>query len=378
MRVFGLFRNPVSYINPLLQRFSEITDFFVAFCVNKPHNASELKGINYAFLSGADDPGKWDGNDSRIIQPEVNRYIMSGKYDLVFINNSYTSPTTWIAILAARRKGIPIITRMTAGLSNKKSIFVMAAKRIIVSLYCSMVDAALYECRDQRDYCLEYGMKQEQLFFAPSVVDNDFFYSQKQLYKKDEVRAELGIANTTTVLIYTGRLIPLKRIFDTIYAVEKLIGEGYDVKFLIIGEGEEKDSISSYIKTDLLRDRIILCGGMDHYEMSKYLCASDIYVLASERDKSPKALSEAMNFELPILISNRVNNSYEMCENGVNGYIFEKGNVDHLHKLLKELLDHRDILQAMGVKSREIVSRYTFEGVTKAWLDAAKYALGEK
>lgn len=368
----------MSYINPLLQRFSQKTDFQVVFCVNKPHKEKELQGVKYTFLSRADDRKKWDGNDSKIVQPEVIKLIRKGGYDLLFINNSYTSPTTWFALLAAKLKGIPAVTRMTAGLSNKKSLPIMMAKRIVVGLYCRLVDAALYECEDQRDYCIEYGLKEEQLFFAPSVVDNDYFYSQKLKYEKKQMRERLNIPDNVTTLIYTGRLIPLKRLLDIIYAVEKLSKGGYDLVFLILGDGEEKEKIEKYIENNNLESNIMLCGGMDHEEMSKYLCASDIYVLASERDKSPKALSEAMNFELPIIISDRVNNAHEMCEEGVNGYIFKKGDVGQLYGYLKGMIEHKEKLEKMGKESRRIVSKYTFDGVVDAWMEAATYALRKR
>lgn len=353
-------------------------EFFVAFCVNKPHTDKDLEGVEYIFLSNSDDKNLWDGNDSKISQKDVCKLLKKQNYDLLLINNSYTSPTTWYALLTARLRGIPVITRMTAGLSNKKSLPVMIAKRIIVSLYCSQVKAALYECKDQMDYCLEYGMKKEQLFFAPCTVDNDYFYSQKIKYDKEELRQEIGIDEDTTALIYTGRLIPLKRLFDIVYAVEKLVNDGQKVKLFLVGDGELMVSLKEYVSNHNLEDTVYLCGKMDHENMSRYLSASDVFVLASERDKSPKALSEAMNFELPIVISDRVNNAIEMCSDGENGYIYKMGDVDQLYEKLSLLISDKDKMRKMGLKSREIVSGYSFDVVINAWEKAAEYAVRSK
>lgn len=48
-KVFALFRNPATYIDPLLQKFARRTDLYVAISVNKPHEPDSLKGVRHLF-----------------------------------------------------------------------------------------------------------------------------------------------------------------------------------------------------------------------------------------------------------------------------------------------------------------------------------------
>lgn len=377
-KIFALFRNPVSYIDPLLGKFAEKTDLFVAFCVNKPHKESSLSNVNHVFLENSEKEKFREGADYGLIQRDVKKYVRQNSYEVVFLATSYWSLTTWFALCEAKRKKLPVMTRMTAIVEKRRNILLRIVKKILVGRYCKLMDAGVYECEEQKNYLLKYGMRQEQLFFAPCAVDNEYFLAQKAKYSKKEIRREIGINEDTIIIAFTGQLIERKRPFDIVQAVKNLVDEGCELVLLLIGEGVLEEKLKNYIISNKLENAIWLCGKVDHEKMSKYLCASDIYVLPSEHDASPKALNEAMNFGLPIIVSDGVKTANELCKIEENGYIFTTGDVKQLTGCIREFVDNPDGISEMGEKSKEIVSRFSFDAVVDAWLDAIEYCIQRK
>lgn len=377
-KVFALFRNPASYIDPLLYKFSQKVNVFVAFSVNKPHEKTSLDGFDHVFLERAFEEKFREGKDYELLQKDIKKYMAREKYDIVFIATSYWSPTTWIAIHEANRRNLPIMTRMTAVVDQKRSFLTQFIKKIIVTAYCREMEAAVYECEEQKNYLLKYGMKEEQLFFAPCAVNNAYFSAQKNKYDKVIVRKELNLDDDMLAVIFVGQLIKRKRPMDIINAVKHLRNENKKVKLIILGDGFLRNDIEKYIQDNKLCETIILCGKVNHETMSMYLSACDVYVLPSEFDPSPKALNEAMNFQLPIIISDGIKTAKEMCEVGENGYVYKVGDVNELIEYLRILLDNKNLIDNMGRRSREIVSKYNFDAVTDAWVNAIEYGIRRK
>ena len=67
-----------------------------------------------------------------------------------------------------------------------------------------------------------------------------------------------------------------------------------NIKILIVGNGNYKKDIETYKK--IYRNNIIISGFVDIKKISEYYSISDLFVLLSTYDPSPKTLNEALNF----------------------------------------------------------------------------------
>ena len=375
IKVFALFRNNVSYIDPLLEKFNEngLIDLKVAFSVNKPSDKSHLEKIDYEFLSGADRKDFFESGDYRIRQNDVVNVISEFSPDVMLIATSYYSPTTWMALGYAKKHNIPGVTRMTVESSRKRKWYVKLLKGIIVSSYCRRVDAGVYECNNQKNYMMHYGIPEKKLFFAPCSVDNDYFYGLKNSLDRELVRRSIGAEDDCCVIAFTGQLIDRKRPMDILEAGNTLLKEGKRTKIVFMGDGILREKMESYIDDHEMKDSVILTGKLDQKKMSEYLTASDVYVLPSENDASPKALNEAMNFELPIVITDGIETASEMCREGENGYVVHVGDIDAITDSLRKIINTGP--SKMGAVSRRIVSEYSYERVVNSWIDAIQSCL---
>jgi glycosyltransferase involved in cell wall biosynthesis len=100
---------------------------------------------------------------------------------------------------------------------------------------------------------------------------------------------------------------------------------------------------------------------------------SDIFVLPSEYDPSPKVLNEALNFGHPIITTDRVGTAPELIQEGRNGFIFKVGDVEGLADYLEQLIDDIDLRKKFGIESLKIVNNWSIERDVQGWLEALKY-----
>ena len=72
-----------------------------------------------------------------------------------------------------------------------------------------------------------------------------------------------------------------------------------DYKWLILGDGEDKEKLENKIKEYNLEDKLILKGKVSNVE--DYYKNSALYVMTSRFEGLPMTLLEAKNFKLPIV-----------------------------------------------------------------------------
>jgi len=82
-------------------------------------------------------------------------------------------------------------------------------------------------------------------------------------------------------------------------------------------------------------------GFKNQTEISKYYAMSDIFVLPSDVGETwGLVVNEAMNFRLPVIVSDLVGCGSDLVKHGENGYIFKKGDTEELARYLEELINH--------------------------------------
>ena len=187
-------------------------------------------------------------------------------------------------------------------------------------------------CGFNRNKCFRWG-------YFPSVCEKNI----DELFQKKN-------GNTSTEILYAGRLLKLKRVMDTIKAVEKIYREGIPVHFTIIGDGEEKSNIIDYIQKNKLDVCITLLPFMSPEEVRERMDGADIFVLCSNFYEGWGAvLNEAMNSVCAVLVSHAVGSAPYLIQDGQNGYIYEMGNIPQLIDRLRELVQNGEKRKQFGI-----------------------------
>jgi len=82
-------------------------------------------------------------------------------------------------------------------------------------------------------------------------------------------------------------------------------------------------------------------GFKNQTEISKYYAMSDIFVLPSDIGETwGLVVNEAMNFRLPVIVSDLVGCGSDLVKHGENGYIFKTGDIEELARYLGEFISY--------------------------------------
>lgn len=141
----------------------------------------------------------------------------------------------------------------------------------------------------------------------------------------------------TINLLTVARLSYEKGILRVIPIVKKLIDDGINFVWHIVGDGPDRQKIESEIERLALTDNIILHGlkvnPYPHYK------AADLFLLPSYNEAAPLVYGEACCLGLPVLTTNTTSANELVAEKGI-GWVCEnsdEGIYNSLRKLLSNL-----------------------------------------
>jgi glycosyltransferase involved in cell wall biosynthesis len=141
-----------------------------------------------------------------------------------------------------------------------------------------------------------------------------------------------GVSNTAgDYFLYFGRLSAEKGILTLLKAVEAMDSP---CKLVIAGAGPQQKMLEDYIASHKMAGRAVLAGFKTGAALESLVRDSRCIVLPSEwYENGPYSIMEALAKGKPEITSDLRGNP-EMVEDGVNGYIFQAGNVDSLKEQL--------------------------------------------
>jgi L-malate glycosyltransferase len=135
---------------------------------------------------------------------------------------------------------------------------------------------------------------------------------------------------------------PIKRMQDAIQALAKL--QHFTVKLVIIGDGNPSE-LALLSKKLKIEDKVLFLGPRN--DVKSCLQYIDIGLLCSESEGFSNAIVEYQFAGLPVVCSN-VGGNPEAVTDGVNGYLYEAGNVVELQDKLMQLLDNVEKRKTMS------------------------------
>lgn len=136
----------------------------------------------------------------------------------------------------------------------------------------------------------------------------------------EEEVTDINFDRNYTNIVSIGRL-SYQKSFELAIEAAKLIKEkGLKIKWLIIGEGEERESLQKLIDDNELSNEVKLIGLKDN--PYKYVRRSDIYVQTSRFEGKAIAIDEAKSLCKPIITTNYTT-AKDQINNEKNGLIVD-------------------------------------------------------
>ena len=121
---------------------------------------------------------------------------------------------------------------------------------------------------------------------VPNGVDAALFHPRE----RGQARAQLGLPATGRVVVYVGRIVRDKGMFELIDAMAAL--NRPDLTLVLVGDGVLRAECEERARP--LGDRVRFAGARPLDEIPRFLAAADLFVLPSWNEGTPNVLLEAL------------------------------------------------------------------------------------
>jgi glycosyltransferase involved in cell wall biosynthesis len=349
IRLAILASHPVQYYAPMFRELAQRIDLHVFYA----HSATPAQqaaagfghafewdinltdGYSHSFLTNVSKrPGTdWFGGCDT---PEIYNNLKSGGFTVVLTLGWHLKSMIQGSV-AAKRLGLPVLVRGDSQLSTPRSPIKKWVKAIAYPILLRAFDAALYVGKNNQAYWQHYGFPERRLFFSPHCVETKRFAEGATTKTRDALRSRLGIAPTSFVVLFAGKLLPFKRPLDIVQALAKVRQAGGDCRMMVAGSGPLETDLKA-LAADLSVP-LDLLGFRNQSEMPSAYAAADVLVLPSDgRETWGLVANEALASGKPIIVSDVVGCAPDLAADRACGQIFTMGDHEALAKALSRAM----------------------------------------
>lgn len=211
---------------------------------------------------------------------------------------------------------------------------------------CHIADASQVASTAHKNHLIrKFRVDTRKIFVVRNWVDTSLFRPTPTTLK-EKAR-----------IIFVGKLAFVKNVFSLVEAMKGIS----EAKLYLIGDGPLRRPLEQKLREEKVNN-IVLLGTVPHKRLPTELNKSEIFVLPSLFDGSPRALIEAMACGLPVIGSN-TDEIREIAEDRITGLICDVDS-ESIRKTITELLSDSELRAKLGSNARMHVEKnYTFQNV---------------
>jgi glycosyltransferase involved in cell wall biosynthesis len=191
--------------------------------------------------------------------------------------------------------------------------------------------------------------------------------------RKGVLRERLKILESDKVLLYVGSVMERKGVDILISTFIQLAEKRKDIWLIIVGphtHGEAPHIDDGYVNRQItileqagLPDRVVWAGMVnDQLTIAKYYRASDIFIFPSRAEGQGNVILEAMAAQLPIVATSLVGVTDMMVDQGQQGFLIAKDDIDGFAQATTRLLENNGLRLRMGKSGRaRVLKEFGFD-----------------
>ncbi len=232
----------------------------------------------------------------------------------------------------------------------------VAAETAVIA--CS--DAITASCPAEAEQLVRlYGAEPGRIELVPPGVIHAFFSPGDRA----GTRAALGLAADRPVLLFVGRIQPLKGLDVAIAALAELDRD--DAQLVVVGGPSGVDGPVEAAKDGLLADelgvadRITWVPPRPHHLLSTYYRAADVCVVPSRSESFGLVALESAACGTPVVAS-AVGGLTTLVDHGLTGYLVDDRDPEAFAACIDAILDDPGRAAAMGERAAQRAQGYTW------------------
>ncbi|MBL6981119.1 MAG: glycosyltransferase [Anaerolineales bacterium] len=231
-----------------------------------------------------------------------------------------------------------------------------------------------------------YQTNAEKIAVIPPGVDTCHFYP----IPADEAKEYIGISPDDRMLLFVGRIEPLKGIDTLIQAMGLMAGNGdaadHQLILTIIGgdphvSREEMSDEMSRLQTlsseNGLDEFVAFLGRRSQETLPYYYSAAEAVIMPSHYESFGMVALEAMACGTPVVAS-QVGGLAFLVQDGETGYHINVGDMDALSGRLTTLLEDREIHQRLSRQAAAFAQDYSWAKIARRMIELYEEVLGDE
>ena len=281
---------------------------------------------------------------------QIMQKIEHEQIQIIVCVNTYPLLYAWLARMQAnQRPRIVELFHTTEIITIKNQL-----QMLFYWPFFAISDMLVYVCENQRRYWRAKALRARKDTVIHNGIDIDHFADNYGECEKGLIRSRYRFGKNDYVVGVCAAMRPEKAHMDMLLAIAALKEKQIEVKCLFIGDGPERDNLEASITALGLNENVQITGLVNDIRPPSGAC--DVMAMVSHSETFSIAALEGMALGKPVIISD-IGGAAEQVTNGVNGYLYQRGDIAGLADALEKLRDPAT-RQRLGRQARATVAEH--------------------
>lgn len=287
----------------------------------------------------------------------LTRHLRTLRPDVIHLH----SGTSWLATPAAltlpsAHRVLEVHDEPQAGRSRRANVAVMR--------FCARhlgFHVLVHSTVVRSQTAAAFGVPDSEITLIPLGIDVHRY--RPDLEARRRGRESLGLADDRPLVVWVGRVEPLKRPQDAVAVARAVRDVVPGVVFAIAGSGSSQEELVAGVGSD---DFVRILGHVD--DLPALLNAGDVFLSTSGYEGFGLSVAEAMACGLPV-VSTRAGGVVDLVADGMTGHLVDIGDVDGAAGRIVGLLRASEQRQRMcGAARHDALERFSRQGMIASYI----------
>ncbi|MFP4453279.1 MAG: glycosyltransferase, partial [Desulfobacterales bacterium] len=303
---------------------------------------------------------------TNIFLPRIYKQVKKFKPDIIHLHHPFWMGS--LGLFIARRLNVPTVYTYHTRLEEYAHfvplpgiLFRNLISHAMVKRFANKCDGIILPTYSTQEYLRIIGVT-TPAFVQPTGIEYESF---RQVSDKEvrQLKESLDIGDER-VFVSVSRLSNEKNIDFMIDAINNLRKQTeVKFRFLMIGQGHQRDRLQQRIESLGLEENFILVGGVPPEDMPKWYHLGDVFLFASKSETQGMVILEAMAAGLPV-VAVRSSGIDDVVRNGFNGFKTPEKQ-DQWCKKARQLLEDESLRKKMSENALKFAGDYSVERFTE-------------
>jgi glycosyltransferase involved in cell wall biosynthesis len=307
---------------------------------------------------------------------DIASVVRRGRFDALWLNG-YNSITHLTAAATQFGRGRAILVREEQTLLHSRPLLRRLAKNVGLRLLLRRA-YGLYIGTENRRWFSHWGVPDQRLFFTPYTVDNDRLQedAEKLCPRRKQLRSAFGLDAEKPVILTVCRFVSQKQPLLLIEAFRRVRRER-EASLLLVGSGPLEAEMRRVVEAAAIPD-VAFAGFLSQTQIARAYAAADVFVLASTSETWGLVVNEAMNFRLPIVVTDGVGSAADLVVPGENGFVVSRESPDALFEAMRRLIESADLRRSFGSASERRIGDWNYDAAAEGVVAAVLASTGKR